>query len=456
MSLSKLFDISRRSLATYQRALMVTSHNISNANNPNYSRQIVTLGTEAPDFRANLVFGSGVKIENIVRVKNQLTENQIVSYNQDYSYYERQSGVLGQIETLFSEPSDLGLSNLIDGFFNSWDELAVNPTSVPLRTNVVQAAQKMSSKFQNLYEGLSTIKKDLKSEADSIIKSVNNLTQEIQVLNKQIYENTVVGNSANDLLDQRDAAIRELSGLVNVTVSYDKDNVANISIGGVFAVDRVQKVDFQLKEENGKLFMLTEDGNAKAAVNSGELFAVTDSYSNKIPKYQKNLDEIANAIFTKVNEIHSTGYSLNDPGAPDPAPGRNFFDNYGFGVFKINEEILDDPNNLAISADGTDGNNEIAIKLAELRNSKVLGDNTISESYSNFVSGIGHEKQLNDKNTESNALVLNQLEQQKASYSGVSIDEEMSNVIMYQRSYDAAAKLIRVADEMLETLITMV
>ncbi len=455
MSIGKLFDISRRSLATYQRALMVTSHNIANANNPNYSRQIVTLGTETPDFRANFVFGSGVKIENIVRVKNQLTDTQIINYNQDFAYSQRQSMALGQIETLFSEPSDLGLSNLIDQFFNSWDELAVNPTSDPLRTNVIQTAQKMSSKFQNIYEGLSLIKKDLKSEADSLVKSVNNLTSEIQVLNKKIYENTMVGNSANDLLDKRDAAIKELSGLVNVNVSYDSNNVANISIGGVFAVDAVQQIDFQLKEENGKLQILTEDGNAKAAINGGELFAVTDSYSNKIPGYQKELDNVANAIFSNINDIHSSGYSLNDS-VSDPAPGRKFFESYSFGVFKINSEILDDPQNIAVSADGSDGNNEIALKLAELRSSKVLGDNTISEGYSNFVSGVGHEKQLSDKNGESFALVLNQLEQQKASYSGVSIDEEMSNVLMYQRSYDAAAKLIRVADEMLETLITMV
>ena len=188
MGVNKLFDISRSSLAAYQKALAVTSNNIANANNPNYARQRVVLSTEIPDVRTRVAFGSGVKLEDIVRVKSNITETQIRTYNQSYSFANKQSSILGQVESLLSEPSELGLSNLMSNFFNSWDELSVNPTSVPLRNNVVQTAQQMSTKLENLYSGMNRIKSDLKGESKDLVQKLNGLTEQIRVLNRQVYE----------------------------------------------------------------------------------------------------------------------------------------------------------------------------------------------------------------------------------------------------------------------------
>ncbi len=453
MSVNKLFDISRTSLAAYQKALTVTSNNIANANNPNYSRQRVVLATEIPDIRAKIAFGSGVRLDSIVRVKSEITETQIRTYNQSYSFADKQSTILGQIESLLSEPSELGLSNLMNNFFNTWDELAVNPTSVPLRNNVVQTAQQMATKLENIYSGMSRIKSDLKGEGSELVEQLNGLTEQIRVLNRQVYEaNATGGSSINDLLDKRDQLVNELSQLANINVSYDEFNVANISIGGVFAVDRIQSTQFKLTEESGKIKVTTEDGAASLTLNGGALYGISKAYNQQIPDYQSDLDTVATAIYEQVNNLHQTGYSNTEP----PSTNLKFFDSYSSGVLKLNSTLVDNVNLIAISEDGTSGNNSIALAIAKIQDGNLIDGVTISEKYSNFVSGLGNDKRVQEQNLESYELVLNQLEIQKSEYSGVSVDEEMINVLKFQRSYDASAKLIRVADEILQTLLQMV
>lgn len=452
MSINKLLDISKNSLLVYQKALAVTSNNISNANNPYYSRQIVVFGTETPDYLTGLSIGSGVKIDDIFRAKNQILENQILGYNQKYSFADKQSSILQGLESLLSEPTDAGISSLIQNFFNSFEELANNPTSTPLRLNVIQSAQMLSSKFQNVYEGFLQNKNQLKQEATDTVTLINNYTEQINLLNKQIYEARIKGNEANDLLDKRDEMIDKLSKIVNVNVSIDKDNVANVSIGGVFAADKIQFTKFKLNEVDGKLILTNNDESAKVQVTSGELGAVVTTYNSTIPNYLKQLDAIGETIVKKVNEIHSKGYSITEP----QVTGINFFEKYDTGSLVINSDILKDSNLIAASSDTTIGNNEIAKQIASLKEQKILNGLTIGESYSSFINGIANTIQQSQQNYDTYDMVLTQLNQQKASYSGVSVDEEMMNIIKYQRSFDASAKLVSVADKLLETIINMV
>lgn len=452
MSINKLLDISKNSLLVYQKALAVTSNNISNANNPYYSRQVVVFGTETPDYLSGLSIGSGVKIDDIFRAKNQILENQILGYNQKYSFADKQSSILQGLESLLSEPTDAGISNLIQNFFNSFEELADNPTSTPLRLNVIQSAQMLSSKFQNVYEGFLQNKNQLKQESTDSVTLINDYTEQINLLNKQIYEARITGNEANDLLDRRDEVIDKLSKIVNINVSFDQDNVANVSIGGVFAADKIQFTKFKLSEVDGKLVLTNEEGSAKVSLNAGELGAVVKTYNSTIPDYLTQLDTIGETIVNAVNEIHSKGYSITEP----QATGINFFEKYDTGSLVINSDILKDSNLIAASSDTTIGNNEIAKQIASLKEQKILNGLTIGESYSSFINGIANTIQQSQQNYDTYDMVLTQLNQQKASYSGVSVDEEMMNIIKYQRSFDASAKLVSVADQLLETIINMV
>jgi len=150
MALTKIFDISSRSLAVYRRALEVTSHNIVNSANPNYSRQRIMFSTETSNLTAGLVWGNGVKISDVMRVRDRLVDAHIIGTNQKYSDSNRQSQLVGDVEKIFSEPSDLGISNLMTTFFNSFNELAVTPNSVPLRTNVLNSSNNLSAKVTSV------------------------------------------------------------------------------------------------------------------------------------------------------------------------------------------------------------------------------------------------------------------------------------------------------------------
>jgi flagellar hook-associated protein 1 FlgK len=452
MALNSVFDITTKSLSVYQKALSVTSNNIANANNPNYIRQRVVLGEEKPDFYSSITLGKGVKIEYIQRLKNQALDNQIIRYNSLQKQAEKQSNIISQTESLLSEPSDLGLSSLLTGFLNSFEELSVNPTSVPLRTSVIQNAQKLSVKAKSLYEGLETQKLDLGKEAVDAVANINNYLTQINTLNKQIYEASIVGHQANDILDNRDKALEELSKLTDVTVIIDENNVANVSIGGVYAAGRLNKIELQAVQENGKLVIKTSDGATTVNVQSGELAAMQKAYNQNIKSYQTQLDSVLRNIYDQVNLLHTTGYTTTTP----PQTNIKFFSNYENGYLEINSEILNDVNKIAISADGTDGNNAIAKSIAALKTKKLSNGLTIGDSYSNLVSSIAYEKVLQDQNAESFDLVVAQLQEQKSNYSGVSLDEEMTDVLRFQRSYEASAKLINIADEMLQTLLNMV
>ncbi len=452
MGLSGLFEISRRSLTTFQQALNVTSNNIANANNPGYSRRQVVLGTLPPDNRSTLSVGMGVKIEQITRARDRIADAQIISYNQENAYSKKQSSVLGHIETVFSEPSELGLSNMINQFFTSWEELTVNPSSSPLRTNVIQSTEKMASKIESITDSLKLLKGDLRQDAENLTQEMNRYIGQVEELNKQIYDAEVVGKSAFDLLDKRTEVLRELSKMANINVTYDDKNVANLSIGGIFAADRISSVKFKAEIEDGKVFLKTEDGQAKVKLTGGEMFAVTNSYNKLIPEYESKIDTIASTIFTKVNEYHLQGYSDTNP----QLTGLNFFESYSEGVLKINKEIVRDPSLLAVSADGTPGNSDIALRIAGFKDEKVLNGKTVQESYNDFISNIGNLKMLNDQKTDASTLVIKQLDLQQAEISGVNIDEEMIDILKFQRSYDASAKLIGIADEMLQTLLNMV
>ena len=451
MSLGRIFDISTRSLAVYQHALEIASNNIANSANPDYSRQKINLKTETPDIAGGFVWGSGVKIGDITRARDSFTDNQIRMNNPKNAESNNRSILMGQIQDSFSEPSDSGISSLMSNFFNSWQQLNVTPNSTPLRLNVLRSAEKLSNQVQSVYSSLTQTKSDILSDLKTQVVTLNNDLNQVQQLNAQIFQFTSAGQSPNDLLDQRDKVIDDLSKMGNITVSYDNNNSASISIGGVFAVDKENANQFSISEKNGQATLVSKD-NISAVLNSGSLFADTDIYSNEIPKDLKALDQLFSTFTDKINAIHQSGISIENP------PGTNikFFDSYSNGVLKINQAIETDPNKIAVSSDGSAGNGDIALQIADLSGKVMINGQTLQDNYSSLISQIGTNKQSADQSEQSSSLILQQLTTQKSSYSGVSVDEEMSNVLMYQRSYEASAKMIKVADDCLQTILTMV
>jgi flagellar hook-associated protein 1 FlgK len=452
MAINSVFSIAKSSLFAHQQALAITSANLANANNPAYSRQIAVFGTTPPDNRATFTFGSGVAVQDILRIRNNVTDIQIRNNNHSYYDAEKRATMLSQIESLFSEPSEYGLSNLMAQFFNSWDELALDPSSISLRTSVVQAGQMLSEKIESVHDGISNSKLDIRTEAREVTERINSIVKQLNTVNKQIYDASVVNGNANDLIDTRDSLLEELSQYVNINVAIDENQVANVAIGGVFAVDGLHYKQFKINQDSDTLSLYTDGDEAKANLSGGSLNGLLHLFNKELPEQLDTLDNLAITLMENVNAIHSQGYSLTDPSIT----GIDFFSKYENGNLEINQDLVNDPFYLAISEDGNSGSNSLAIQIAELKDGNLLNGKTLSENYSEFVSNVANEIRLQEQNVESFAIVLNQLQQTKIEHSGVSTDEEMMNVMKYQRSYDAAAKLITVADELMETLLTLV
>lgn len=452
MAITKVFDIANRSLAVYRKALDVTSHNIANTGNPNFSRRKVILATDFSNLSSGLVWGNGVKIGEVLRFRDNFIEQQTRIMNSKFNDNRRQSELINNIEKIFAEPSELGLGNMISKFFNSFSELAASPTSNPLRTSVVNAATNLASKVNNLTKSLNDIRESIRLEFSDKVREVNKLLKEINQVNKDIRANQVNKVSTNDLLDYRDKLLNDLSKLANIHITTAEDDTVSVSIGGSFAVDAVHVTEFEMNTDNGVLSLRVKGGTLPVILTDGEMNALTTVHNQKITSYRNKLDNIVNTIVTEVNRIHSQGYTRTTP----PQTGINFFEGYADGVLRINQLIVRNPNLIAISSDGSAGNGDLANRISEIMDMKLIDNSTIMEYYTTLVNEIGNDGLLNKNLAEANQLVLNQLEIQKEVSSGVSLDEEMTNVIRYQRSYEASAKLIKVSDEMLRTILELV
>jgi flagellar hook-associated protein 1 FlgK len=451
MSISRTLNIAQSGLQVYQEALDITSNNIANSSNLGYTRQKVILGSATPTSNAGFIWGNGVTLADIQRVRDTLTDTQIRSNNSAYSYNNQSGTVLDNIQNLFTEPSSNGLSDVTTAFFTSWQNLAVSPDSVSLRNNVLQAAQNLSDKIKTINDGIASVKTDTVTELNGKLSTLNTDLQKIQNLNAQITASQATGQTPNDLMDTRDSLIDDISNLANVNVTYDSTGAAVLTIGGVLAVDKTSYNQFTASQADGKLTIKTASGSVPSSLSSGEIVALTDAYNTKIPEYQSSMDNYVNKLMTSVNNLHATGYSITD----STTSGANFFDSYTSGTLSINQDLVNDPNKIAISSDGTSSNGDIATSISDIINQKDSSGTTLTDNYTSLISKIGSDTKYATQ-ADSYSTLLTQLNTQKASYSGVSLDEEMTNVIQYQRSYEACAKVVSTANEMLQTLIGMI
>ena len=464
MSIGRVLDISVRAMAVYQRAVNVASNNISNAQNPDYSRQRIVFGTEPSD----VLGGMGVKIQDVQRIKDNMLETQLQKYQSSLSDANKRSTILQQIEAMISEPSDLGLGTYFTNFFNSWNQLTANPTLIPNRLDVIQKAQSLSERFKQTYDDLNEVQATLQKDVYTKVDMMNSYLQQISSYNQQIYQAKSQGLQTNELQDERDAVINTLSQFANISVQNGPSGTSIVNVGGIQGADLNGYNEFAVNIVDGKIQICSKgDQSSVALINSGELSAITDLFSNKIPAYQAGYENLINTFVNKVNEFHLQGNTLVQGGASSTGipffgeldGGGNVINAVVDGVIKINSSVVNNPKNIAASdVANNDGNGNIANKIAALADSPLseLNGQSIIDNYTVLLNNIGSDKTICDNKVQTSQTVLQQLQTQKASNSGVSMDEEMTNVLKFQRSYDAAAKLVKVADEMILTILNMV
>ena len=451
MSLMSLLSIARSALLAHQRAMAVTAHNVANAQTPGYSRQRLNLVAATPQWSPDGLIGRGVTAGGILRTRDIFFD----------ATFRRESGLLGhsgtmrgylsQVEGAFSEPSDLGVSAALDGLFQAFGDLANDPTGALNRDLVRQAAGQFVNRLHQLDGQLSNVAADSLSRLRGQVDEVNALAGQIAELNTEILAAGGAQQNAADLQDQRDLLVDQLSTLVSVRVLQHDDGSIGVVAGDQMLVDGANAHTLQVQAVGSGWGVASANGGGIIDAGGGSIKALVDVLDTTLPSLRTRLDDFARSVVTEFNTIHRNGYTLSG------ATGTDFFDPAGVtaSTISLTAAITASGDAIAASATGAPGNGDIALQLADLADATPasLGGKTLRSLYVEIASGVGADVREAEQQEAIHQTLAYNADSARSSISGVSVDEEMVLLISQQQAYGAAARLIKVADEMMDDLM---
>jgi flagellar hook-associated protein 1 FlgK len=469
MSISLGLNTAVRALITQQQALNTVAHNIANANTPGYSRQDVQLITTEPftlpsQNRSALAgqIGTGVTIAQIRRLRDQFLDAQFRLQNQALGMQDAVAQGLHNVEDFFNEPSNQGLANEISQFFNKWRDLTNDPSNQASRLSLRAQAADMTSFIRGAAVQLVQQQQNLDQQVLGKVDQINSLAQRINSLNDQIGKVLAVGDTPNDLRDRRDLLVDQLSRIVRITAFEDDRGNENITLGGTQLVGQnyVNTMKTQLNGVTGFRDLIWAD-NSAVNVTGGEMRGVLDLRDTTVAGILANLNTLAAMLLNAVNAQHQLGHTLNDTtnNSLNSATGISFFTAVAgkeAATIDVSADILADPNNIAAAtnpnAPGDSGN---ADAIASLQFQLLMsgGTTTMEDFYRGIISTLGSQGQQADNQSANQLLLVQHIDTSRQAISGVSIDEEATKQIEFQRGFEAAARVVSTFDSMLDTLI---
>jgi flagellar hook-associated protein 1 FlgK len=470
-------EISLRGLQAAQQLMDTSAHNVANSATPGYAREEVVLspvGTMQPGVAGQP--GGGVRVDLVQRVKSFFLDLQYWTQNARAGDYQTRDRALSDVQALLGEPGSAGLSNLLSQFWSDWQTVANNPESAAARQALIGAAQALVDRFHTLSGEINQQIQNLDSEARAQVDQVNSLAQRIATLNAQIQQLLVSGQPPNDLLDQRDQLIDQLSQYVPVQVvpealaqgsaasssgatkpavppTSPQDGVVDVVVGGAFLVQgsTSQSIDVGA---SGQLTW-SQSGQAVDLGGTGSLNALLDLRDRVLPGYLSRLDQIAGTLVSSVNGLHASSaarptYDLTG------AAGTDFFDPNGTTAGTVSLAFTD-PSRVAaalnLNAPG-DGSNALAI--ADLQSQPLAGNATLNDAYAALVAQIGSDAQAASQGAQNQQQMIQAIDQQRQQVAGVASDEEMVNMVRAEHAYTAAAQTVTLINRMLDALVAMV
>lgn len=553
-------NISKGAMFAQQQQVNVTSHNIANAGTAGFSRQHLILQTGRPQTVTGAgQVGTGVVVSEVQRARNIFLDYQIRKESTHKGNYEVREQYLGEIESVFNEPSDTGISKLMSKFFDGWQKLSTNAEKSDAKTVVGETAKALADEINHTYKKLNDIKTNSKNEIQQSLFDINNIFDQLNSINDEIITVKVAGNNPNDLMDRRDLLLDQLStkfgintknttyssmivkpeglddvnlidyngstptsklGFVNeikyddttktATIIYYKNgdmtseaNKMSIDVSiDTSTPDGVKNVEFLQTLEKGRAIWTNEDGTITSPVDleksvfkpaSGQLGGVMSIFKDA-DEYIGQLNTLAKALAYSVNAIHTEGYVNTPPNSSIPffvgSDSPLDYENINAGNIKINNIILKDPTKIQTGESSTSGSidGSRAGAIAKLRDlvfniqdiksnttytdfkttiasgqfdfTKIIPETVNSSSgmkieayFKNSINKLGVQSQEAQRIVKNQEVLLQGLVERRASVSGVSLDEEMVNLVQFQHAYQANAKMISTVDELLDVVI---
>ena len=510
------FNVAVQGLYSARMGLNVVNHNITNASTPGFSRQAIEQRATRPMALNNGtgMLGTGSEVVSVQRIRSHYLDQKFWSENIKFGEYEVKANELAGIEALFNEPSNTGFSKIMNEFYSALSEMEKNPGDLSYRQGVKQMGIQLTTYFNNTAQSLQRIQRELNDAVQNKVDQINSYASQIATLNKQIYNLELDGNRANDLRDQRDLIVDKLSKIVDVQVSeitvsetadsgdvYQNDRGRKnqhfiVTIGnGQTLVNHFHKRELKTVQRDSvdpttqvaylKDVVWKDNEGVKLAVSGGELKGYLDMRDGDdgksganyrgIPYYMERLNRFVQNFAMSFNEGkvmdlngieknlladggHAQGKTLNGD------TGIRFFSFDGVDYknitalnFSLSQDVLSDVRNIAAgdpSGIGATNDAKMLRALMGLRhNNGMFTEGEPEDFMRSIISVIAVDNNQAKRFSENQGNLLKTVDTQRESIKGVSLDEEMANMIKFQQAYNAAARIITTIDGIYDTTI---
>jgi len=311
--MSSDLQIGLSGLLAAQRAMLVTAHNISNANTKGYTRQSTIMAARPPFVTNAGTIGQGVDIVRIIRHKDDYINSRLRDISSSLGSASVKSQNLRELETVFNETSEASLNNALASFFKGINDLTQNPEDMSARATLLEKTNTLTDTFHRIDDELNQMGIFVKQSIESKISDVNEIAENIAGLNKEISAIHVRGIESNDLLDAREALLQDLSKLVNITVTSENNGMVNVSTPSGTLVSGTSSISFTVEQDPSGEIEIVNSGNknSKYVFYTGEIKGLQDFYNVTVARYKEKLDTFASSLIAEVNKIHSEGVGLS-------------------------------------------------------------------------------------------------------------------------------------------------
>jgi len=457
---SALMSLGSRAMFAASAGMQVTGHNIANASVRGYSRQQVELQTSNGQFTGAGFFGKGADVASVTRLFDQnltrqaaATQSQAAHDNIRYEQLQRMEGAFPLGES--------GMGYATSELFNAMADLANRPTDVPSREVVLSQASEVAARFNASAGQLRAMQSGVTSDLKLEVQAVNDLVERIAQTNDEIAKVSGIGQPPNDLLDQRDQLVNDLSKHLQITTVEASDGTVGVFVaGGQRLVLGAQTTALMVVADPGDLSRsalgVRDAGGLRVisseSLGSGSIGGLLRFQNDDLQAGSEMLDELARAVSERMNAQQALGIDMDgNAGEPLFAPVADT-EGAAYGMRMV---ITSARGLAAATADSDNGN---ALAMAALRDENFIdtphfANATMTDAYSALVGNIGVRVQSARVSSEISASVAASAEDARASKSGVNLDEEAARLIQYQQAYQAAAKVLQIAQQAFETLL---
>ncbi len=445
------------SLMAQRTALTVTGQNIANVNTVGYTRQRAELTAIGPANHVGLNngttiehVGSGVTVSRITRLADDFIDSRQRDASAGLEMATAQNAALTEVETTINAASKTGIASSLTDFWKSWHGVAIDPSSQPARQTVIASGAALVNQLQTGRRTLETAYTAGRTQVDALTSEVNTAASSMAQLNKQIRLATATGVDTNDLMDQRDSQALKLASLTGATATTNTDGTMDMTLSGVKIVDglssgRLTATGGQTLDDAGSLSLSITAGappvTTPAGVLSGKIGGTVDALTRVYPNAAAGYEDVAATLAKDVNDLQATA---QDPsGAPAPA----FFSGSTLATLTVSATAA--TLGAGKQTGGSSFNNKVADATALLAKSTTGAD----AKWSALAASNGIDVRSSNSALAVQTTIAGQADASRSSQSGVSLDEEMANMLMFQRGYEGAARVLTSVDSMLDTLI---